>query len=135
MLALPCSSCRRQLPLAAWGLLASAMEGQEAICDRMTTAKSSHVCASTCCTGDAGQLVQSARCPVAVLVTDAASQSSSSERGANAALGTSCGLHKVRGALAARPGVCLLSCADVIHAKVSSHMMSASDLRRCAGPS
>ena len=77
--------------------------------------------------------MQSARCPVAVLVTDAASQSNSSERGANAALGTSCRLHKVRGALAARPGVCLLSYVDVSCAKASSHQVSASDLQRSAG--
>ena len=78
------------------------------------------MCASCCCSGDAGQLVQSARCPLAVLVTDAASQGSSSEKGANAALGTNCGLHKVRGALTARPVVCMLSCAEVSPPRVSA---------------
>lgn len=71
--------------------------------------------------------MQSARCPVAVLVTDAASQSSSSEKGANAALGTNCGLHKVRGALAARPVLCLLCCAGL-----TPHRVSAPDRRRSA---
>ena len=74
--------------------------------------------------------MQSARCPVAVLVTEAASQGSSSEKGANAALGTNCGLHKVRAALAARSDVCLLSCVEG-----SPHRMRAPDLQRAAGPS
>eukprot|EP00891_Asterochloris_glomerata_P009829 jgi/Astpho2/9829/fgenesh1_pg.00149_%23_75_t len=85
--ALPLQSSR-----AEGALRSSSSPNSAASCQQAGSSQASQGSSST--RQAAWQLVQSARCPVAVLVTDAASQSSSSEKGANAALGTNCGLHK-----------------------------------------